>query len=468
MKSILNTVLPAMALLALGGCASTSALTSTESDGVYYSSKDRTIYNEPVGSTASAQDNTSGGSSATDAETNPDYASSGNSSSSKSGGSEYYDDDYSYSARIRRFHQPAYRSFSYGYYDPFYSDPFWYGGSAYSYYGGGYSPYGWGPGYYGSYYDPFYSPYGYGNTAVIINIGFGRPYYSPWGYGYGGYGYGRGYYDGYRNGLYSGYGNYYGGTVGSSRNVHYGPRTGRSQEATTDGRAATGVSPGRGRTREGGVANSEGGINTTGSGAGTSSSWNGRGRERSTDNPTGGVSSSSDVRANDVNTGRSRDGSEQVQRRNNTAVFTDENGTRVQTRSREGAEQPRTTENAGRRWRTVENTGNADGQPATNPTYPNYSEQRRSRSREAYSGDQSNGQNNGGQQAEQPARRQRTYEAPAQQPTRTYEAPQRTYEAPSRSYEPSRSTTPAPSMGGGSSGGGGGRSSGGGGRGRGE
>ncbi|UOQ73489.1 hypothetical protein [Hymenobacter cellulosilyticus] len=270
MKSIFNTVLPAMALLTLGGCASTSALTSTESDGVYYSSKDRTTYNEPTRSTASVQDDASAGSTAADAETNPDYASSG-SSSSKSGGSEYYDEDYSYSARIRRFHQPAYRSFSYGYYDPFYADPFWYGGSAYSYYGGG-----WGPSYYGGY-DPFYSPYyGYGNTAIIINVGFGRPYYNPWRYGYGGYGYGygyggygMGYYDGYRNGLYSGYGNYYGGTVGTTRNVRYGPRTGRSLEATASSRPSTETNSGRGRTREGGIANSEGGLNTTGSAAGT-------------------------------------------------------------------------------------------------------------------------------------------------------------------------------------------------------
>ncbi|UOQ54268.1 hypothetical protein [Hymenobacter cellulosivorans] len=462
MKSILNTVLPAMALLTLGGCASTSALTSTESDGVYYSSKDRTTYNEPARSTAAVQNDASEGSSTTDAETNPDYASSGSSSSSsRSGGSEYYDEDYGYSARIRRFHQPGYRSFNYGYYDPFYADPFWYGGSAFSYYGGGYSPYGWGPGYYGSYYDPFYGPYGYGNTAVIINIGFGRPYYNPWGYGYGyGYGYGgygRGYYDGYRNGLYSGYGSYYGGTVGSSRSVRYAPRTGRSLEATTDGRASTGTNPGRGRTREGGVANTEGGVNTTGNAAG-----NGRSRERSTDNPTGGISTSSGIRAEEVNTGRTRTGSEQVQRRSNTAVFTDETGTQVETRDRGSVDQTRTTESGGRRWRVVENTGSSNGQQATTtPAYPNYSEQRRSRSREAYGSEQPTRQDNtGGQAAEQPARRQRSYESP-QQPTRTYEAPQRSYEAPQRSYsEPSRSSSP--SMGGGSSGGGGGRSSGGG------
>ncbi|UOQ73490.1 hypothetical protein [Hymenobacter cellulosilyticus] len=153
--------------------------------------------------------------------------------------------------------------------------------------------------------------------------------------------------------------------------------------------------------------------------------------------------------------------------RRNAAVFTDENGSRVETRSAETLDQPRTTDN-GRRWRVVENTGN--GQPATTPAYPNYSEQRRSRSREVYGGQQDN---SGQQAAEQPTRRQRSSESTQQStrtyeaPQRTYEAPQRTYEAPQRSYEPSRSSSP--SMGGGSSGGGGGggRSSGGG-RGRGE
>ena len=42
MKNLLTACLPALALLALGGCAGTSALTSSEDDGVYYSSKDRT------------------------------------------------------------------------------------------------------------------------------------------------------------------------------------------------------------------------------------------------------------------------------------------------------------------------------------------------------------------------------------------------------------------------------------------
>jgi hypothetical protein len=460
MKSILNTVLPAMALLTLGGCASTSALTTTESDGVYYSSKDRTTYNAPAPATASTQ-NDAPESTASDAETNPDYSSSGSSqSSTQSGGSEYYDDDYSYAARIRRFHQPVYRSFGYGYNDFIYSDPFWYGGSSYSYYGGGYSPYGWGSGYYGSYYDPFYGPY-YGSSAVIINIGFGRPYYNPWrygyGYGYGGYGYGggygRGYYDSYRSG--GGYGGNYGG--GMQRNVTYGPRNTRSLEATTNNRSSADVSTGttrRSRVSEGGVTNPVGGVPNMGGATGTNSSTGGRVRREASDNTIGGV-------APDAGTGRVREGrvhestgAETIQRRN--AGYPDN---QVGSSGQTATEQPRTIENGGRRWRVVDNGSNTGGQPTATPTY---SEPRRSRVREVYSGEQ----NNGSQSAEQPTRRQRTYEAPASQPQqqqRTYEAPQRTYEAPQRTYEaPSRSSSSEPSRS--SSSDGGGRSSGGRGR----
>nr|GFC75354.1 hypothetical protein [Tanacetum cinerariifolium] len=44
MKTLFNSALPALALLALGGCATTGAVSSTETDDVYYSSKDRTTY----------------------------------------------------------------------------------------------------------------------------------------------------------------------------------------------------------------------------------------------------------------------------------------------------------------------------------------------------------------------------------------------------------------------------------------
>ncbi|TGE15664.1 hypothetical protein [Hymenobacter elongatus] len=443
MKSLLNTVLPAMALLALGGCASTSALTTTESDGVYYSSKDRTTYNAPASATASVQRQEPQPAAADD-ETNPDYTTSSSSkSSAQSGGSEYYDDDYGYSARIRRFHQPVYRGFGYGYNDFIYADPFWYGGSPYAYYGGGYSPYNnWGPGFY----DPFYGPY-YGGSALVINIGFGRPYYNPWRYGYGGFGYGygggyggyrSGYYDGYHNGLSNGYGSGYYGGGGTRRNVQYGPRGSRSLEATTKGGTA---GSGRSRTREGGTPAPTGDIRAIDATNGATPAWNGRSRPQATSATSGS--------ATDVRTGRS----EQVLRRD--AATPD--GRVRQAEGREAGEQPRTPETGGRRWRVVENAGDAGSQPATAPTY---SEPRRGRVREASSGERTSEQNTSEQAVEQPIRRQRS--APAQRverreaPQRTYEAPQRSYEAPSRSSsEPSRSSSPA--SGGGRSGGGRGR-----------
>jgi hypothetical protein len=252
MKSIssafLPSVLPALALLTLGGCASTSGLTTTEPDGVYYSSKDRTTElatastATPSGEVASSDD--------PNAVANPEYRSGGNSANQNGSASdEYYDDDYAYSARIRRFHQPSYRGLGLGYYDYAYTDYYWYNSSP-AFYGydiyGGYPYYGnswaFGPSYYGGF-DPFW---GYG-ARPFVSIGFG--WGSPWGYGYspfgyGGYGgYGRGFYDGYYAGSYgypgygySGYG--YGGFRNgyrSTSNVRYAPRHDRSSEATNTG-----------------------------------------------------------------------------------------------------------------------------------------------------------------------------------------------------------------------------------------
>jgi hypothetical protein len=270
MKKTLTAFLPALTLLTLGSCATTSQLASTEDDGVYYSSKDRTTQTAtastaPYGQSGSQGAPADNGSSATDEATNPEYRSGSSSSNSgTSAGSEYYDDDYGYAARIRRFNQPVYRGFGYGYYDAFYTDPFWYGGSPYAY---SYSPYGWGPGYYGSYYDPFYSPYAYGGTYISINIGFGRPFYNPWRYGYGGYGYGYGsygyggygryggYYDGYRSGYYNGLNSGY----GSSTRTHYGPRRDGAHDAMSASTGQGNAGRGRGRMDTGGVSNPTGG-----------------------------------------------------------------------------------------------------------------------------------------------------------------------------------------------------------------
>src|ERR1700712_2070292 len=88
MKNLLTACLPALALFALGGCAGTSALTSSEDDGVYYSSKDHTT---AIVSTAPAP-------ATTDEATNPDYHGNTNSSSANqgSGSDQYYDNTYTY------------------------------------------------------------------------------------------------------------------------------------------------------------------------------------------------------------------------------------------------------------------------------------------------------------------------------------------------------------------------------------
>ena len=142
---------------------------------------------------------------------------------------DYY--DYAYSARIKRFYNPA---DGYGYYDPYYTNAYWYDYSPASYGVSIYMGYNWwAPSYY--YYSPFAYPtigfsYGWGYPYYGFSIGFGFGF----GYGYG-YGYGYPYYPYY--GGYYGYGcGYYGYGCGynpcyynsydSYNNVYYGPRGG--------------------------------------------------------------------------------------------------------------------------------------------------------------------------------------------------------------------------------------------------
>jgi hypothetical protein len=80
MKKSIHSVLPALALLTLGGCAGTSALTTTESDGVYFSSKDRVTAPVVAHSATDASGQTDANISGDVA--NPDYAGNSNSSSS--------------------------------------------------------------------------------------------------------------------------------------------------------------------------------------------------------------------------------------------------------------------------------------------------------------------------------------------------------------------------------------------------
>ena len=235
-------------IAALGALALTSCTTTNQTrapyDDVYYSSKD-----------ASAPAQTSADQYSQDGQQNasqdytekrspqPDYT-----NTEKSGGDTYItnnyynsDDyyDYAYSSRLRRFYSPSYYG---GYYDPYYTNLYWYDYNPYSWGVSIYVGYNWwAPSWY--YYDPFC--YGY--------YSFHRPWYPyshywPYGYGYGwnnyGWGYNHGYYNGYWNGYWDGYyaGNWYGNNYyynnpyyynSYDNNSYYGPRGTQSSNNNT-------------------------------------------------------------------------------------------------------------------------------------------------------------------------------------------------------------------------------------------
>lgn len=247
MKKLLTASLPALALLALGGCTAARSVATTEDDGVYYSSRDRTTAVAQA-APASRQRQSEAATAPTPADngeaTNPDYQGSANTQRPTANSPEYYDEGYanSSSSYDSRFRQPyAGPNVGLAYYSPPVVFAPSYG------YGGGYSPYGgafcdpfYSPVYasplYGAYYSPyssFYDPFsygygGYGGSFFSLSFGFGRPwggygygYSRPYYGGYGGYGYDP-YYGGggyYGNGYGSYYGNNYGGYYGSSRQV---------------------------------------------------------------------------------------------------------------------------------------------------------------------------------------------------------------------------------------------------------
>ncbi|MFT4680942.1 MAG: hypothetical protein ACI9YU_000777, partial [Flavobacteriales bacterium] len=133
-------------------------------------------------------------------------------------GNYYENDDYYYSSRIRRFHRPVY---NYGYYDPWYTNMYWYNNDPYCYgtsIYSGYPSWSWG-----------WNSYGGWNGG----FGWSYPRYNNWnsypfcynGFGNGGFGNGyyNGYADGYNNGLAdAGYYNSY----DSNSGFYYGHRDG--------------------------------------------------------------------------------------------------------------------------------------------------------------------------------------------------------------------------------------------------
>ena len=143
---------------------------------------------------------------------------------------DYYDD--AYSVRLRRFHNNC---GSYGYYDNYYTNSYWYTGDPYNYgtsvymgynfWGPSYSNYSYNPSYYwfgnqGWGYDPWYNPYGYGYNPYGYSYGYNP--YGNYGYGYNPYmnGYNNGYWDGYYSGLNNN--NYFNSYDNNS--YYYGPR----------------------------------------------------------------------------------------------------------------------------------------------------------------------------------------------------------------------------------------------------
>lgn len=141
---------------------------------------------------------------------------------------DYY--DYEYAARIKRFH----RATCIDYYDPFYTNLYFYNGDPYAYGTSIYYGYNW------------YRPYGYG-----IHIGIGYGFYDPWYSWYGpGYYYGYGYpaygYYPYHHGYYGG-GHYYEGggyhsggynNRSSVRSTPYQARPGYSSSYASDTRGS--------------------------------------------------------------------------------------------------------------------------------------------------------------------------------------------------------------------------------------
>lgn len=500
MKNLLIACLPALALFALSGCAGTSALTSSEDDGVYYSSKDRTtavVRSAPVQAPAIA-----------DETANPDYNGNAGTAAARrgSGSDQYYDNSYSDTYTYMR----GSRNYGPGvsYYTPY--SPYTsiaYGVGSYGWGGGGFSPYG------NGFYDPFYSPFGYGyGSGISINIGFGQ----PWGYGgFGGYGYGRPYGFGYGGGFYdpfyyggSFYGGYYGRGGYYGNNYYgggYGGRGGYGNGGSYYGNGGGnyGNDNGRGRTSghrndrasdgnysSGSAANPSGAaVNTpTGNararlndgvmatpnpntqpvpmsavgGAGTTGNGNGRVRNESMTTAPGLQPTRADESFNQP---RRMDRAEQPRYRNMEQPpldATQDQMTREETRAvrNENRDRLRNTD-------ALPQGGAADQPQPDGAAQPQEGRRRRG----GFFQDMGQPRDNGGQILEQPEQRQRqrAYDQPRQQRSyeqpqqRSYEQPQqqRSYEQPQqqqRSYEqPQRSSQPSYSSPG-NGGGGGGRS----------
>ena len=242
----IQTLAPALALLAVG-CSTPTAMQSTEYDDVYYTSSDKTEYVQPEVNVQNDE-----ASETTEAITdggviNPEYTDD-NVVLHNYDADEYYDGR-SYNPRDN-WYRPSHS----------YIDPYW--GSAYSPMHSSrylramamrdpfYDPFYHDPFYYDPFYSSYYGPYWRSGVSISITYGsvWGNPY---WGNRYAGH-YNRWYpYNNYYNGFYHGYN--YGrnqymydrpGYV-QTRKVQYGPRDERSK-VITNGRTDESGRPERG------------------------------------------------------------------------------------------------------------------------------------------------------------------------------------------------------------------------------
>ena len=221
-------------IIAVYSCTSTYNAGNNAADDVYYSSKNQsapTPSSEPLSNSSdnyntnyNYNQNDSGQPQQSDNSQNQNYSTSeqhsdekGNTYVTNNYNGDYY--DYEYSSKIRRFYQPAY---GYNYYDPYYTNSYWYD----------YNPYSWGVSIYLGYnwWAPsafYYDPFCYGGFSVGIGYGYGYyggyPYYpyAPY-YPYGGPYYGNNY--GYYNGYYAGNCNPYYYNSYDNNSFYYGPR----------------------------------------------------------------------------------------------------------------------------------------------------------------------------------------------------------------------------------------------------
>jgi hypothetical protein len=462
MKTLINTALPALALLALGGCATTGAVSSTEPDDVYFSSKDKVTYAAPAAGTgyqSSGYQPNGYGSATTQTQVpasedaNPDYQ-GGNAQQGTS--TDYYDDNYtSYnSVQPSGFGQPYTGPgvSTYNYTPSWsvapmaYASPFGYGTGlsiGYGYGGfGGYSPFGYGYGYpgYGGFYDPFYSsfysPFGYGyGSGLSIGFGYGFGGFGGFGYPYGGFGspyrYGGYGYPGYAygGGYGGGYGDY-GYGRGGARNYVY--KQGIMNGSYSNGYDPGAIKVGRRESRYSNAVGSSGAVAPGGaSGAGQFSNRRAAAAANSGFDrvvaPGGNAPAANGMTNNGQPAAATMDRSRRF----------DQNMVNPNSPGAAGAyNQPRAAEVANPGGAQPQRRGGFFREVFANPN-PN--------------GGQPQSQNNGYAQPQQ-----RNFD----QQQRTFSQPQRTFQQPQqRSFEQprmeQRSFSPAPSFGGGGGGGGG-------------